>query len=152
MIIMLIIATLPAGCGCAAGAVSAAFTAVPPIGVLLFNIGAAVSGRQAEPRCKKQRGMRRIKARSCRRTDSGRHHPGRLALGLDDCGGLFVGFERQFAVRFAFLLSIPAVAAAAVFQLPDIASAASDGLLVYGVGGPDSRRVRLPGHSPGSGC
>ena len=37
-------------------------------------------------------------------------------------------------MRFAFLLSIPAVVGAAVFQLPDIASAASDGLLVYAVG------------------
>ena len=49
-------------------------------------------------------------------------------------GEAFNRNKRQFAVRFAFLLSIPAVVGAAVFQLPDIASAASDGLLVYAVG------------------
>ncbi len=60
--------------------------------------------------------------------------PGVSRSGSTICGGLFAGFDRQFAVRFAFLLSIPAVLGAAVFQLPDIASAAGDGLLVYGVG------------------
>ncbi len=60
--------------------------------------------------------------------------PGVSRSGSTICGGLFAGFDRQFAVRFAFLLSIPAVVGAAVFQLPDIASAAGDGLLVYGVG------------------
>lgn len=60
--------------------------------------------------------------------------PGVSRSGSTLCGGLFAGYDRQFAVRFAFLLSIPAVVGAAVFQLPDIASAAGDGLLVYGVG------------------
>ncbi len=60
--------------------------------------------------------------------------PGVSRSGSTLCGGLFAGYDRQFAVRFAFLLSIPAVVGAAVFQLPDIASAAGDGLLVYAVG------------------
>jgi undecaprenyl-diphosphatase len=36
------------------------------------------------------------------------------------CGGLFTGLSREFAVRFAFLMSIPAVLGAAVFKLPDM--------------------------------
>lgn len=60
--------------------------------------------------------------------------PGVSRSGSTICGGLFCGFDRQFAVRFAFLLSIPAVLGAAVFQLPDIASAAGDDLMVYAVG------------------
>ena len=34
-------------------------------------------------------------------------------------GGLFLGLEREAAVRFSFLLAIPAVTASGLFSLPD---------------------------------
>lgn len=46
--------------------------------------------------------------------------PGISRSGSTLCGGLFSGFKREFAVKFAFLLSIPAVLGAAVFELPDM--------------------------------
>ena len=48
--------------------------------------------------------------------------PGVSRSGATICGGLFRKFDRDFAVRFAFLLSIPAVLGAAVFSLPDMLS------------------------------
>ena len=46
--------------------------------------------------------------------------PGISRSGATICGGLFRGMKRDFAVRFAFLLSIPAVLGSAVFKLPDM--------------------------------
>ena len=46
--------------------------------------------------------------------------PGVSRSGSTICGGLFAGFQKDFAVRFGFLLSIPAVCGAAVFSLPDL--------------------------------
>ena len=56
--------------------------------------------------------------------------PGISRSGSTICGGLFCGFERDFAVRFAFLLSIPAVLGATVFKLPDLAGNALKANLV----------------------
>lgn len=61
--------------------------------------------------------------------------PGISRSGSTICGGLFCKFDRDFAVRFAFLLSIPAVLGAAVFKLPDLAGAAlRENLLPYLIG------------------
>ena len=46
--------------------------------------------------------------------------PGVSRSGSTICGGLFSGFQKDFAVRFGFLMSIPAVCGAAVFSLPDL--------------------------------
>ncbi|MBQ3091616.1 MAG: undecaprenyl-diphosphate phosphatase [Clostridia bacterium] len=46
--------------------------------------------------------------------------PGISRSGSTMCAGLFTGLDRDFAVRFAFLLSIPAVAGSFVFKLPDL--------------------------------
>ncbi|MBR4876014.1 MAG: undecaprenyl-diphosphate phosphatase [Clostridia bacterium] len=46
--------------------------------------------------------------------------PGISRSGSTMCAGLFAGLDRDFAVRFAFLLSIPAVAGSFVFKLPDL--------------------------------
>lgn len=46
--------------------------------------------------------------------------PGISRSGATICGGLFTGFKREFAVKFAFLMSIPAVLGSAVFKLPDL--------------------------------
>ena len=46
--------------------------------------------------------------------------PGVSRSGSTICGGLFCGFQKDFAVRFAFLMSIPAVCGAVVFKLPEL--------------------------------
>jgi len=61
--------------------------------------------------------------------------PGISRSGSTICGGLFCKFDRDFAVRFAFLLSIPAVLGATVFKLPDLESAAlAENLAPYAAG------------------
>ena len=49
--------------------------------------------------------------------------PGISRSGMTICMGCFRGFERRFAVRFAFLLSIPAVLGANILQIKDVAEA-----------------------------
>ena len=49
--------------------------------------------------------------------------PGISRSGMTITTGCFVGFERKFAVRFAFLLSIPAVLGANILSLADAAKA-----------------------------
>lgn len=46
--------------------------------------------------------------------------PGVSRSGSTICAGLFTGFSKDFAVKFAFLLSIPAVAGSFVFKLPEL--------------------------------
>jgi undecaprenyl-diphosphatase len=53
--------------------------------------------------------------------------PGVSRSGSTICGGLFSGFHKDFAVRFGFLMSIPAVCGAVVFKLPDLAEAGLSG-------------------------
>ncbi len=45
--------------------------------------------------------------------------PGISRSGMTISAGCFMGFERKFAVRFSFLLSIPAVLGAAILSLKD---------------------------------
>lgn len=49
--------------------------------------------------------------------------PGISRSGMTICMGCFRGFERRFAVRFAFLLSIPAVLGANILQIKDVVAA-----------------------------
>ena len=42
--------------------------------------------------------------------------------------GLFLGYTREAATRYAFLLAIPAVVASGLFQIPDISAAAEPGM------------------------
>lgn len=49
--------------------------------------------------------------------------PGISRSGMTICTGCFCGFERSFAVRFSFLLSIPAILGANVLSLFDAAKA-----------------------------
>lgn len=60
--------------------------------------------------------------------------PGVSRSGSTMCGGLFAGFDRDFAVRFAFLLSIPAVLGATVFKLPDILAGGGEAFLPAVIG------------------
>ena len=61
--------------------------------------------------------------------------PGLSRSGSTITGGLTQGFERPLAVRFSFILSIPAILGACILKLPDFfATAASEGteqLLIY---------------------
>ncbi|MBQ7624110.1 MAG: undecaprenyl-diphosphate phosphatase [Clostridia bacterium] len=45
--------------------------------------------------------------------------PGVSRSGATLCGGVFCGYEREFAVKFAFLLSVPAVLGAAALEMPE---------------------------------
>ena len=49
--------------------------------------------------------------------------PGISRSGMTICAGCFRGFERKFAVRFAFLLSIPAVLGANILEISDVIAA-----------------------------
>jgi undecaprenyl-diphosphatase len=42
--------------------------------------------------------------------------------------GLFLGYTREAATRYAFLLAIPAVLASGIFQLPDVSASAEPGM------------------------
>lgn len=52
--------------------------------------------------------------------------PGISRSGTTITAGCFVGFERKFAVRFSFLLSIPAILGANILSLKDAAEAGID--------------------------
>jgi len=76
--------------------------------------------------------------------------PGISRSGMTICAGCFRGFERKFAVRFAFLLSIPAVLGANILQIKKVVEAGVDvklipiylvGVIVAGVSGYFSIRL-----------
>ena len=62
--------------------------------------------------------------------------PGISRSGMTITAGCFCGYERSFAVRFSFLMSIPAILGACVLELPDMISqgVASDMLVPLIVG------------------
>ena len=53
--------------------------------------------------------------------------PGVSRSGMTITAGCFVGYERRFAVRFSFLLSIPAVLGANILSIGDAVKAGIDG-------------------------
>ncbi len=62
--------------------------------------------------------------------------PGVSRSGSTICGGQFCGFKREFAVRFAFIMSIPAVLGSVIFKLDDILEMGMEpGLLVPSIVG-----------------
>lgn len=56
--------------------------------------------------------------------------PGVSRSGATISAGLFLGFERAAAARYSFLLSIPAILAAGIFQLPDVMAGGGPGLFL----------------------
>ena len=54
--------------------------------------------------------------------------PGVSRSGATISVGLFLGYTREAATRYAFLLAIPAVVASGIFQLPDISANAEPGM------------------------
>lgn len=63
--------------------------------------------------------------------------PGISRSGSTMVGGLFTGLTREFAVRFAFLISIPSILGAAIVELPDALRTSTDsamaGPMIVGV-------------------
>ncbi|MGV9414145.1 undecaprenyl-diphosphate phosphatase [Nocardia sp. NPDC003693] len=58
--------------------------------------------------------------------------PGVSRSGATSTAGLFLGLKREAAVRFSFLLAIPAVVASGLFSLPDAFEPAGEGLNASG--------------------
>lgn len=58
--------------------------------------------------------------------------PGVSRSGATSTAGLFLGLQREAAVRFSFLLAIPAVTASGLFSLPDAFEPAGEGLNASG--------------------
>lgn len=58
--------------------------------------------------------------------------PGVSRSGATASAGLFLGLERAAAVRFSFLLAIPAVTASGLFSLPDAFAPSGEGLEASG--------------------
>ena len=54
--------------------------------------------------------------------------PGVSRSGATISMGLGLGYGREAATRYAFLLAIPAVVASAIFQLPDVSASAEPGM------------------------
>lgn len=54
--------------------------------------------------------------------------PGVSRSGATISMGLGLGYRREAATRYAFLLAIPAVVASAIFQLPDVSASAEPGM------------------------
>lgn len=59
--------------------------------------------------------------------------PGVSRSGATISAGLFLGFDRESAARFSFLLSIPAVVLSGVVTLPDVAAGDGPGLAATAV-------------------
>ncbi|WP_076477916.1 undecaprenyl-diphosphate phosphatase [Williamsia sterculiae] len=59
--------------------------------------------------------------------------PGVSRSGATSSAGLFLGLQREAAVRFSFLLAIPAVLASGLFSLPDAFTPSGEGLQASGV-------------------
>lgn len=57
--------------------------------------------------------------------------PGLSRSGSTITGGLTQGFDRPLAVRFSFILSIPAILGAAVFELPDFFATLPDAKTLF---------------------
>ncbi len=122
LVVLLILGTLPLVAGAfLEGLISSAFESTLFVGcallvtaALLFVATRVVPGHDTEASARYPKGffvglMQLIAI-----------FPGISRSGATICGGLFCGFSRAFAVRFAFLLSIPAVLGAVVFQLPEL--------------------------------
>ena len=54
--------------------------------------------------------------------------PGVSRSGSTMVGGLVTGFKREFAVKLAFLISIPSILGAAVLEVPEAMKATTEGL------------------------
>lgn len=60
--------------------------------------------------------------------------PGISRSGSTIAGGLYLGLERKFSARFAFLLAVPAIAGAAVLQIKDFANLSGNLLISVAIG------------------
>lgn len=109
------------------------FTSVPLVGINLLITGTMLwyASRVGEERRKvrreaKQQGKQAVKEPNLRQAITvGIAQVAALAPGISRSGttisaGLFAGLSRDMATRFSFLLSLPAIAGAAVLQIPEL--------------------------------
>jgi undecaprenyl-diphosphatase len=57
--------------------------------------------------------------------------PGLSRSGTTISGGLYLGFDKEFAAKFAFLLAIPAILGATVVELKDIGAGLDSNITAY---------------------
>lgn len=122
LVVLILIATLPLVLGAVLeGYVESAFSSPLFIGValcftavLLWTAAKHSGGRKTEADARYSDGLKVGLMQLIAL------FPGVSRSGSTICGGLFCGFQKDFAVRFAFLMSIPAVCGAVVFKLPDL--------------------------------
>ncbi|MDK2798521.1 MAG: undecaprenyl-diphosphatase [Clostridiales bacterium] len=57
--------------------------------------------------------------------------PGISRSGSTIVAGLLNGFKKEFAVKFSFLISIPAILGAAVLQIPDLLRQGMDNIIIF---------------------
>ncbi|MDR0900365.1 MAG: undecaprenyl-diphosphate phosphatase, partial [Methanobrevibacter sp.] len=60
--------------------------------------------------------------------------PGLSRSGTTIASGLFMNLDKEFAARFSFLLSIPAILGATIFQIKDIGAGFDANMIAYIVG------------------
>ena len=122
LVVMLLIATCPLAIGALIdGYIEAAFSSTLFVGCALLITAVILWSAD-------KLGGGQKNARSARWTDAALVGlsqlfavlPGVSRSGTTMSAGLMRGFDRDFAVRFAFLLSIPAVLGSTVFALPDM--------------------------------
>jgi undecaprenyl-diphosphatase len=128
--VMIIIATIPAAvCGLLFDSyIARVFTSMALIGVCLVITGTALF--VAEHMMSGKRGLRRANFRNAFTVgllQAVALLPGISRSGSTIVGGLVLGFTRELAVRFAFLISIPTVLGAVVLEMPDAIKAGITG-------------------------
>lgn len=129
MVVMVIIATLPLGLGAVLEHyIESAFSSTLFVGIALLATAALLITASKVSNAKTDSHHGGKTAKDATYGDALKVglmqlvavFPGVSRSGSTICGGLFSGFQRDFAVRFAFIMSIPAVLGSVVFKLGDI--------------------------------
>jgi len=122
LVVMLLIATCPLAIGALIdGYIEAAFSSTVFVGcALLITAVILWSADKMGGGSKTARNASRTDALMVGLSQLFAVLPGVSRSGTTMSAGLMRGFDRDFAVRFAFLLSIPAVVGSTVFALPDM--------------------------------
>lgn len=139
MVVMVILATLPLALGAVLEKyIESAFSSTLFVGIaLLFTAALLITaGKVANAKVNSGHGGKT--AKDAKYTDAVKVglmqlvavFPGVSRSGSTICGGLFSGFQRDFAVRFAFIMSIPAVLGSVVFKLGDIMAIGLSGEMI----------------------
>ncbi len=99
-------------------------------GTLLWFSDRVAAKRRADSPCeaeKKRTPLNALKVGLCQLLAI---FPGISRSGMTITGGLLCGFDREFAVKFSFILSVPAILGANILSLGDLAGGSFDSALV----------------------